>query len=290
MKNKLSISEIARRLNMSKSTVSKALGNKPGVDDETKKHIIKYANSVGYFSANKNSSDIILIMPARYKQQCSAVQRIMNEAGLEARCGVYLDKEDYIKMLKNIIKQKPRIAAVYPMHTEEAYPLLKKTEDLWFFGDLINIENTFYFGADPLVEAKLMADSFTESKKTSPVFIHSCKSVVNSCRTDIFAKLILKNGIYPVGNVVLSESANLSPPFVARNLEKYCRTADSIYCGDDLCTITEKALKKLNAEDVSVFSYPDKENLIKTAELLAKYAKIYIDSGDYPPCKYNFIK
>lgn len=290
MKNKISICEIARRLGISKSTVSKALGGKPGVDEETKKNILKYAGSVGYFSQMKEEYDVVALLPASYKGLCGEFQRMMKSAGLEAKCGIYSGEEEYIKALKSLVKLKPKIVALYPTDCRDAESLIKKLEDVWYFGDLLNTENTFYFGVNPKSEAERLARNFLESKCTAPVLISCQKSVIGARRSEIFLRILADNGIYHKGNIAIAESSVISVPFLARYISKYISDADSIYCGDGAAELVPKALKKLGKEEIKVFSYTDEENMKKAVCLLIEKAKIFIESGDYPMCKYNFIQ
>ncbi len=287
MKSKISISEIARRMNYSKSTVSKALGDKPGVDEETKKNILKYAKSVGYFSGEA-TKDIVLMIPERYKAMCSLFQKMLNDSGLLAKCGIYSGKEEYIKILKELAKNPPSLLVIMPTHTEGEENLLKKFKDIWFIGDMINLENSFYFGINPLNEGQMLAEKFILSGRKAPVFVHSYKSVINSKRSEIFARLIAGENIYNTANLMLDDASLLSVPFVARRLSKVIKDADSIYCGDEIYIQVKKALLKLEKKDVEVFYYKDDETLKRSVLLLAECAKKYLEDCDYPCCKYNF--
>ena len=289
MKTKISISEIARRMNLSKSTVSKALGDKPGVDEETKKNILKYAKSVGFFTAEQEK-DIVLMIPERYKAMCSVFQKILNDSGLFAKCGIYSGACEYIKILKDMAKNPPSLLVVMPAHTEGEEKLLKKFKNIWFIGDMINLENAFYFGINPLSEGCALAQEFVLSGVRSPIFVHSCKSVINSKRTELFARLIAKEGIYNVANLMVDEASGLSVPYIARKLSRVIKNADSIYCGDEIYVQVKKALVKLGADDIKVFSYTDDEKLKSSVYLLTECAKKYLENGDYPPCKYNFTQ
>jgi len=67
--NKVGINEIAAALNISKSTVSRALNNHPKISDATKKKVLKQSKQLGYqpnipdLMSNKESSSIALIIP-----------------------------------------------------------------------------------------------------------------------------------------------------------------------------------------------------------------------------------
>lgn len=287
MKSKISISEIARRMNFSKSTVSKALGDKPGVDEETKKNILKYAKSVGYFSSEP-AKDIVLMIPERYKAMCSVFQKMLKDSGLAAKCGIYSGHEEYIKILKDLAKKPPSLLVIMPAHADEEEKLLKKFKDIWFIGDLIQLENAFYFGINPISEGQALAEKFLLGDRQAPVFVHSYKSVINSRRSELFAKLIADKNIYNTANLMLDDASVLSVPFVARRLSKVIKNADSIYCGDEIYVQVKKALLKLDKTDVEVFYYADDEKLKRSMLLLVECAKKYLEDGDYPYCKYNF--
>lgn len=62
----ITIDEIAKIANVSKTAVSFALNNKPGISEETRNNILKIARQEGYFEKNKNrkntSQNILLVM------------------------------------------------------------------------------------------------------------------------------------------------------------------------------------------------------------------------------------
>ena len=62
----ITIDEIAKIANVSKTAVSFALNNKPGISEETRNNILKIARREGYFEKNKNrkntSQNILLVM------------------------------------------------------------------------------------------------------------------------------------------------------------------------------------------------------------------------------------
>ena len=219
MKIKPTISEIAENLSVSKATVSKALNNKPGLKQETKDKIINYAKLRGYTFPDIDKTDIVIMLPVRYKNLCSPVQKQCRSLQLSARCGVYSNENEYLNSIKGIYKTKPKDAAVYPISPlpEEEIKKLSQKFSVWFIGDILKIENTFYFGTDPVSEAKKLSESFFNSGCTNPLFIHSRKSIINSTRTKKFAEILKTRNIYPSGQIFCN---NISPSMLARTIEK----------------------------------------------------------------------
>lgn len=92
MKKKLTIKDIAKELNVSISTVSKALNDSHEIAEETKKRIQQFADEHKYkpnFNAlslkNKKTKTIAIIIPSMlkyiYAQVFNGVERICNEKG-----------------------------------------------------------------------------------------------------------------------------------------------------------------------------------------------------------------
>ena len=288
MKTKPTISEIAEKLSVSKTTVSKALNNKPGLKQETKDKIINYANLRGYTFPDIDKTDIVIMLPVRYKNLCSSVQKQCRLLKLSARCGVYNSENEYLKFIKGIYKIKPKITAIYPISPlpEEEIKKLSQKFSIWFIGDILNIENTFYFGTNPISEAEKLSESFIASGCANPLFIHSRKSIINSIRTKKFAENLKIKKIYPSGQIFCNK---ISSSLLAHTIEKKkSRSFDSIYFGDELCEFSESALSKLSIKEIPVFKYDDAKTLINNIFNMLIFAKDYIENKNYPPCKYNF--
>ncbi len=288
MKNKPTISEIAEKLCVSKSTVSKVLNNKPGIAKETRAKILEYASVRGYRFPDADKTDIVIIIPDIYKNLCSYIQKQCKNLNLVARCGVYKREEDFLLAIKGLKKVKPKIVAIYPMHTEKAPEELKRLMRwslVWFIGDFINLENTFYFGSNPISDATELGNCFLDSGCTRPLFIHSKNSIINTIKTRAFAKSLAEKGIYPVGQLFCKKN---SPSMLARTIEMRVRASfDSVYFGDDLADFAKVTLSKLSKEDVKIFKYETEEFEIHILKML-DCAKEYIEKRNFPENKYNF--
>ena len=75
-KKKVRLSDIAKELNISTVTVSKAISNKEGVGDELRKQIKELAESMGYKTKKTTSQDkgsitgnIGILIPSRFFSQ-----------------------------------------------------------------------------------------------------------------------------------------------------------------------------------------------------------------------------
>lgn len=288
MKNKPTISEIATKLSVSKSTVSKVLNNKPGISQETKAKIMEYANIRGYRFPDINKTDISILLPEIHKNLCAGIQKKCKQLNLNARCGIYRNEEEFFLAIKSLKKTKPKISAIYPIYSEEAVLEMmnfSRTNLVWFVGDLIKLENTFYFGENPKTEAKKLSDCFFESGCKRPLFIHSKDSVENTMKTKIFADYLAEKGIYPISQIFCKK---ISPPILARTIEmKTKMDFDCVYFGDDLGDFAEKALLKLSIPDVKIFKYK-RENFEISIEKMLNSAKEYIETKNFPKDKYNF--
>lgn len=289
MKNKTGVSEIARQLNLSKATVSKALANKPGVSEKTKKDIFKYALSVGFSEKGTKDIDVSFVLPEKYKAVYQKILKKCKENEVNAECMMYLSEEDYIKVLKRLLKKRPYLLVICPFQTSESINIIKKLGDVWFIGDLFNIENTFYFGKNPVKDGLALAEKFVKSEKKKPIFITRYKSVINSRRAEVFAFCLSKHGIFPVKQIVFDEKRELSAPVVARKIAPFIEKADSVFCSDGAKSLVETALKKLKREDIEVFSFEDSKDTDFGIEKLVKSIKDFKTYGEYPLSKYNFI-
>ncbi len=289
MKNKMGVSEIARQLNLSKATVSKALANKPGVSEKTKKDILKYALSVGFSDKDTKDIDVSFVLPEKYKAVYSDILKKCKEEKISAECMMYLSEEDYLKVLKGLLKKKSKLFVICPLQTSESINIIKRLGDVWFVGDMLNIENTFYFGKNPIKDGCSLAEEFIKSEKKKPLFITRYKSVINARRAEVFAFCLAKCGIYPVKHMIFDEKTELSAPFLARKIAPIALKTDSVFCADESSSVVLSALKKLKREDIKVFSFEDSKDAEISIEKLVKSIKDFKNYGEYPLSKYNFI-
>ena len=116
MKKKLTIKDIAIELNVSISTVSKALNDSHEIADTTKKRIKAYAKALNYkpnFNAlslkNKRTKTIAVIIPNMlkyiYAQVFNGIEKVANEAGYKIITCVSNEKtskeKEILEMLSN---------------------------------------------------------------------------------------------------------------------------------------------------------------------------------------------
>lgn len=88
-KKKVTMKDIADKLNISINAVSLALNDRIGVSEDTRALIIKTANEIGYFdvknsNVSKNTKNICLIIESRYFRDISFYSKII--LGIENEC------------------------------------------------------------------------------------------------------------------------------------------------------------------------------------------------------------
>ena len=290
MKREVKLSEISKKLGLSKSTVCKALNNKAGVDKNTKDTVIKCARKMGYLYENSDSEKVFVLLPLRCRELCKYFQDAFAKKGITAKCAVYLNDTDYMQNLLLIAKSSYDIVIVYPCAGQDVQVLkrIAKKSAVWFTGDVVNIENTFYFGLNPIKEAEMIAQKFLCSNKKRPVFIQHGSEAVSRKILGIFAGILKENGIKPAYMLNFDEKDLLSAPIMARKLGRI-DSFDSVYCNKKDLTYVGGALKKLGKGDLPVFCVDEIQNLKLASDLAAENAKKYIDCGEYPMCKYLFV-
>lgn len=291
MKKEIKLSEISQKLNISKSTVSKALNNKGGVDPATKQEIINCARKFGYFYNHTDKTQVNILIPARFKNHCAYIQNIFKEKNLNAKCGIYTNYIDYLQTLNTLKKSDCDILLIYPCQNGDNQILktLTKKFAVWFICDVINIENTFYFGNNPKSSANLLINEFSKSNHTAPAFIVFEDEFIYKITTATILSALNKKYIRPACVINLNGKGIVSDAVIARRINTV-KNFDSVYCSAKIVGQTFGALKKLSKTDIPVFAFDETQILLNCIETAAKNAENYILNNTFPICKYNINK
>lgn len=290
MKKEINLSEISQKLNLSKSTISKALNNKGGVSGKTKQDIIDCARKLGYFYTHTDKANVNILIPARFKKYCTKIQNLFKKKNIVAKCGIYSTCEDYVSCLEALKKSDCNILILYPLN-DVGMHILKNIEKkcaVWFVYNLINLENTFYFGNNPKNTGVALANEFIGLNSKRPVFVLYETELTAKISTASFYDTLVLHKIFPVSVVNLTSKTMISDALIARTL-KNINDFDSIYCSAQLSGFIDGAIKKLGKQNVCVFTYNETEHLMSALEAAAENAERYLLYGDFPICKYNLI-
>lgn len=163
---KATITDIAKALNITTSTVSRALGGSPRVKEETRRLVEKVSREMGYernvLAANlrRGKSDIVGIIVPRINRQffsnvISGAESVLNEAGYTVIiCQTHEHFRDEVKALRTM--RRNQVAGVLISHCVESkdgnHILRELSEDI----HLVQFDRVF----NNLRGAKIVNDNF----------------------------------------------------------------------------------------------------------------------------------
>lgn len=162
----VTITDIARSLGVTPSTVSRALSGSPRVKEETRKAVLEAAREMGYernvlaSNLRRGRSDIVgIIVPRIYREFFSKViggaESILNEAGYSVLiCQTHEKKDAEIRALRTL--RKNQVAGVLMSHSFETDDPAPIAEALGSDIPLVQFDRVFR----SLPGAKVVNDNF----------------------------------------------------------------------------------------------------------------------------------
>jgi LacI family transcriptional regulator len=143
MKKKSTISDIAKKLNVTPSTVSRALGDHPRISDSTKKAVLKVAHQLNYqpntiaSALRKGKSNILgVIVPASDRQFFASIIRGIEEIARNEGYNLIICQSD-----EQTAKEKEKIDALLQIQVDGIIAsVAKETTDYSHFMQIIDRE------------------------------------------------------------------------------------------------------------------------------------------------------
>jgi len=281
----ITIDEIAKIANVSKTAVSFALNNKPGISEETRNNILKIAREEGYFEKNKNkkttSRNILLVMCSKndnsmigswnapfHSELIREIEKSANEFGynLLLKSLSIENGEEIVPMFSGLVKNT---AGVIVIGTD----IVEK--DVNIFMDLcehIVIVDSFFEGTnvncvvmDNYLGGIMASKHLVEMGHQQIGYIESAQRIYNfDSRKNGFMKAIKDNGL-----VVDPKNVYTVPPSIDEAREALLKNMDTsrlptaFFAENDylaiglLQSLTQKGVNV--PEDVSIIGFDDIE-------------------------------
>jgi LacI family transcriptional regulator len=280
MKAKATLKQIAKELNVSVSTVSKALNDSPEISEQTKIKIKEYAklknykpNVIGLNLKNRKTKTIGVIIPnilnSFFAKVFSGIEKVADEKGYNVIMCISnesLEKEAHtLEMLSN-----GTIDGFILSISEEA----QKLHEYNHFKEIINDGTPIVMFdriADEVVCDKVVVDDFDSALNSTQYLIDSgCKNIallssvdnlsVGKLRADGYLKALEKNNILVNENIILRTD---SEEDLKEKIEALFdnNTIDGVFALDenDSVAALKMSLKKgyKIPEDLSIIGFAD---------------------------------
>lgn len=280
MKVKATLKQIAKELNVSVSTVSKALNDSPEISDQTKIRIKEYAklknykpNVIGLNLKNRKTKTIGVIIPnilnSFFAKVFSGIEKVADEKGYNVIMCISnesFDKEAHtLEMLSN-----GTIDGFVLSVSEEA----QKLNDYSHFASIIN-DGTPIVMFDRIAEGiecdKVVVDDFNSAVNATQRLIDlGCKNIalfssvdnlsVGKLRTDGYLKALKDNNIAINKNIILRTDSEDDLNFRIQELPETC-AIDAIFALEESDSVAalKYGLKRGNKipEELSIIGFAD---------------------------------
>lgn len=253
-KNKeITIYDIARQLNVSSATVSRALKNNPAINEKTRKRIIEMARELGYqtntFASslrNNRTNTIGLIVPRLNSMFMSdviaGIEKVVNEAGYNLIISQSLESAEKEKvnadtMFTNRVDGLLVSLAYNTNSLDHFKSFIKKGVPLLFFDRVADLENC----------PTIVIDNFKAAYDvTSHLIAQGCRNILHitgnltrnvySDRFNGFKQALADHSIsFNTENLMLTDLSPEAGVNTANEILKLNRKPDGVFVSNDSC-------------------------------------------------------
>lgn len=316
---KVTVEKIAQILNISKSTVSKALNNTGGVSYGTKKKILDLAIKEGYAPKNETAR-IGIVMPnsPKYFWQTYLAELLERSAEVGLTCQHFLYEnaaypEDVLLCLESAEKANVEVLVVGITCSVGVPAIMEKIKELdgkmfvLFIEEIYQNTRQYYVGEHSYNSAKKLANIYLEKYPESKNFLvfskggHSIGSRVDGFREELEARNLKLLDVLEFPARSTAMAANL-----ARIINKYKDDVDCIFCASDSISDICLAIRKIkrpnihcigfdctNADmayfDMGILKCVARQNIPAQAQTVVDVTYEYLTKGTKPGHNHMFV-
>lgn len=317
--------EIAQKLGVAKSTVSRAARHCAGVDAETRRAVLRYTESAG--TNTGASCDIYTILPDTpnyfWGKLHDGIVCAQKKTEFSVKQNIYTNLSDYdivLRYLEEAEKIKPKvllIAAHVTPEIREVLERLKKKCGVFFMTEMETMLYTFYIGADPYKDGFRMGQYYCENYANHTLIVKTYRQIPSiRLRTEGFCdalrqfdpKRFERIPMYdlPVENI-FAEKRQLAPSRLASALsEGIDRTKETcLYIpygsvalslalqkarfGEKVACLCHDSMLDEDGRLESGIAVSMNQNIVGQATAAVGAAVNYIKNGMCPDGKYTYI-
>lgn len=317
---KVTIEKIAKILNVSNSTVCKALNNTGGVSYNTKKKILELAEAEGYTPKNE-TTHIGIVMPNSpkffWQTYLTEIFERSQAAGLSCQHFLYesaAHPEDVLLCLESVEKAQVKVLLVGITCNVGVPEIMEKLKELEskmfviFLEEIYQNVKQYYVGEHSYNSAKKLATVYLEKNPESKNFLvfstggHSIGSRVDGFREEINAR-----NLNIIDVLELPAKSTTMAASIARVINNYKDKIDCIFCASnsvsDVCLAIRK-LKKPNIHcigfdcttadltyfDMGILKCVARQNIPEQARTVTEIAERYLATGEKPAHNHSFVE
>ncbi len=313
MKNKITMEALSQELNISKTTISKALNNCPGISPLTKHIITQTASSYGY-SPNLKAGKISVILPSIpdhfWGKMRRSISAYSQEANIKCNYYIYPNLLDNVGAMHCINQALNNDTSVLILAVPNSPEIRKKLEAsannilIILIEEFIDIKNVFYVGENSFRQGYSLAKTYISAYPDSNHFtiLHATDFHTENQRIEGFISAIKECGKHSITHIQINSETKAKSANIARQLADLKNLPDCIFCPSGNIVYASGAVKKLNRKihcigfdmhtekdknnNITHLLIQDTDNQVKKA---CECAKNFLHLSMFPDCKNIYI-
>lgn len=316
---KVTLDDISRELNVSKTTVSKAINDCPGIHACTKTKIMETVSRYGY-SVSRPAGKIAVVLPAspsyfwgNLRKEISARAK---KANISCTYYVYQNLYDGSGALgcvnQALLSGASVIISALP-DTEEIVSTLESTANeklIILLEQYLDIKNAFFIGENSYQKGYELGKEYikTHPDYKSVSIIRTTNYKTENLRVDGFLKAINETGEKKVFDITVSTQSKNRASLIARELDRLNECVQCIFCPSGNSAEAVLAVKKLKAEQriycigfdtndkmlsniqTEKLTVLAKQNITEFAKSSFEYAEKFVKDATFPNTKCKYIE
>ncbi len=174
MEKKVTMDFLAQELNLSKTTVSKAVNYCPGIAPCTRNAVVQAAASYGYTAIRSRiRQSVAVILPSSPDYFWGRIRRTIDncskETELSFRCYIYprlSDPVGALQCLTQALSEEPSVLILAVPDSPEIRALLETRAErmlIVLIEEFLDIKNAFFVGGDPFRQGYRLAQRYIEA-------------------------------------------------------------------------------------------------------------------------------
>ncbi len=261
MSKKVTIERIANELGVSKTTVSKAINNCPGINSDTKRTVMQAVSKYGYLPL-RPAQDIAVILPSVPDYFWGSLRKNLFEYSKASKIAckfyVYPNLHDTNDALRCINQATEEGASALILASPDSYEIRKVLESISeriliiFIEEFLDIKNTFCICENSFSEGYALAEKYIYDFPDSEYFalLRITDFYTEKTRVSGFLQALKDNKKILLHDIKTDSSTHTQSAWIARELSKTEKLPDCILCPSGNLSRAALAVKKLRAKKV----------------------------------------
>ncbi len=318
MSDKITMDYLAKQLNISKTTVSKALNSCPGISASTRDMVVKTAELHGYKPSRQKSS-VAVILPSVPSYFWGIMRKKLSGhiKASKVQCNFYVypnlrDCEGALHCIEQALsKDVSVIILACPNHAQIKQRLESVSNKclIILIEEFCDINNTFFVGENSLEQGYNLGSQYAKNYPSSGNFaiLHATDFHTEKMRIDGFSNFLTKHQKNISCHLYVSSKSKLQASSIARQLADLPQLPDCIFCpsGNVLCACN--AVKKLktkkqihcigfdlytnadNSQNKHIITHVLLQDIETQSQKAWEYAERFLNYSMFPDCKKIYV-